>query len=91
MQTAPGITKAALLEVASVRGQLEEKIQSYVSCTEVGVSCAVEEATPQLTKEVQAAAPSVITMSIQQTQELVGTIRGELQAQMEAGHQEMKK
>ena len=59
--------------------------------TEVGMSRAVGKATQQLEKEVQAAASSVVTTSTQHMQALVGTVRGELQAQMEASHQEIKK
>ena len=45
VQTAQGVVKAALSEVVSVRGQVEQKIQSYMSRMQAGVSRAVGEAT----------------------------------------------
>ena len=68
---------------------MEQKIQSYMSQMEAGVLCAIGEATQQLEKEVQVAEFGIFAMSTQQTQVHVGTIQGELQAQMEANHEEM--
>ena len=86
-----GVAEAALLEAALVRGQVEEKIQSYILRSEVGVLRAIGEATQELEKEVQAAASGAVVTCMQQMQTLVGTVRGELRAPMEASHQEMKK
>ena len=73
---AQGITKAALPKAKSVRGQVEEKTQSYILHTEAGVSRTIGEATQQLQKEVQVAVSGMVTMSMQQTQALVGTVWG---------------
>ena len=91
VQIAQGVAKVALSEAAAVCGQVEQKIQSYVLHTQASVLHTVREATQQLEKEVQAAASGVVIMSIQQTQALVGAMRGELQAQIEAGHHEVQK
>ena len=78
MQIPQGFAEVALSEVASVRGQVDKRIQSYISQTEAGMSCAVGEATQQLEKKVQAAASGAVAASTQETQALVGTVRGEL-------------
>ena len=83
MQTTQGVAEAELSEVASVPGQVEERIHSYMSRTEEGVSCTCGEATQQLEKEVQASASGVVATNTQQTQVLVGTVRGELQVRIE--------
>ena len=71
---------------------MEERIQSYVSRTESeGMLRAIGEATQQLEKEVQVAAFGTVMMGTQRTQALIGTIRGELHAQMEADHQEVQR
>ena len=91
VQTAQGVAEPALSEAVPVYGNLEERIHYYVSHTKAGVSRAVGETTQQMEKEVQAIAPGVVAMHTQQMQALVGNIRGELQAQMEAGHQEAQR
>ena len=63
VQTAQGVAEAALSEAASVCGQVEDKIQSYVSRTEADASRVVGEATQQLEKEVQAAASGAVAMN----------------------------
>ena len=52
---------------------------------------AVGEATQQLEQEVQAVASSMAATSTQQMQTLVEIVWGELQAQMEASHQEAQR
>ena len=74
-----------------MRGQVEQKTHSYVLCIEVGMSRTVGKATQQMEEEVQATASRAVVTSMQKTQALVGTVRGEVQAQIEAGHQEMQR
>ena len=60
MQTAQGFAKAELMKAASVRGPVEEGIQSYMSCTEACMLCAIGEETQQLEKEVQVTTSSIV-------------------------------
>ena len=74
-----------------MRGQVKERIQSYVSQIEVGLSRAAEEETQQLEKEAQAVAMSAVVTSSHSTQALVGTIRDELQVKMDSKHRELQR
>ena len=78
-------------EATSVRGQVEERIQSYMSRMETCVSHTVGEVMHQLEKEMQVVASGAVTTSMQQMQALVGAVWGELQAQIETGHQESQR
>ena len=78
MHVVQGATEATSSEVASVRGQVAEKVQSYISQTDARLSCAVGEATQQLEKEVEIAAMNAAVTSSHNTQALVGTVMDEL-------------
>ena len=75
-----------LTEATPVRGCVKGTIQAYILGAEAGILRAIGEVTQELEKDVQAEVPGTVAMSTQQTQALVGTVRGELQAQIEAGH-----
>ena len=90
VHTAQGAAKAALSEVALMRGQVEERIQSYIWQIEAGLSRAVGEAAQQLEKEIRAAALSTLVTSSHNTQALVGTVRDELQDKIDAKHEELQ-